>query len=172
MSDHQIVYAARIEAPAARRWEVISDFGNISNAAPQVTASRLTSSQSSGVGATRHCDLSLFGSTVEERIVEWNEGRSLKIDIYESKRIPLVGKQSATFVVEADGDGSRVTATLDYEIKYGPFGGLMHAAMLRRKLDSSWLAFVAGIKHFAETGEPVEQSTQLPVAQVSSAAYA
>jgi hypothetical protein len=48
----------------------------------------------------------------------------------------------------------------------------MHTAMLHRRLDSSWLAFVAGIKHFSETGETVEQSTQLPVTQVSSVAYA
>lgn len=169
MSEHQIVYAARIEAPVARAWEVISDFENIANVAPQVSASRLTSEQSTGIGATRHCDLTLFGSTVEERIVEWDEGRSLKIDIYESKRIPLVGRQQGTFVVEEDGNGSRVIATLDYEVKYGPLGGLTHAAMMRRKLDGSWLAFVAGIKQFAETGEPVESSTTLPLAQVSAA---
>jgi len=69
---------------------------------------RLIVSERSGTAT-----LSLFGSTVEKRNVEWDDGRSLKIDIYESKHIPLVGKQSATFVVESDGDGSRVIATLD-----------------------------------------------------------
>ncbi|MDA0195496.1 MAG: hypothetical protein O2887_10070 [Bacteroidetes bacterium] len=40
-----------------------------------------------------------MGSQVEERIVEWNEGESLKIDIYESKNIPMITGIVAEFKV-------------------------------------------------------------------------
>ena len=79
-----------VNAPKQKVWEALADFGNVQNLSPGVRKSYLTSEQLNGVGAERHCDFSAMGAEVEERIVAWNEGESMEIDIYESKKIPMI----------------------------------------------------------------------------------
>jgi len=55
-----------IDATPERVWEVLSDFGGISQAAPHLTDSVLTTEQATGVGAARHCDLASAGQSVDE----------------------------------------------------------------------------------------------------------
>ena len=66
-------------------WSVVADFGEIYKASPAVTKSYITSDQKTAVGTERHCDFAFMGASVEEKIIEWKEGESLKIDIYERK---------------------------------------------------------------------------------------
>jgi len=47
-------------------WKAIAKFGDICHASPGVIKSHVSSEQQGGVGATRHCDLAMFGATVEE----------------------------------------------------------------------------------------------------------
>lgn len=47
----------RIQAPKAAVWEVLADLGSISTWQPGVSASRSTSEEPGGEGATRHCDV-------------------------------------------------------------------------------------------------------------------
>lgn len=81
-----VVRRIEIEASPARVWEVLADFGNVYRWNPNVSASHSTSVASGGVGATRHCDLK--GGSIEERIVEWRDGRSLTLEIYEAQGSP------------------------------------------------------------------------------------
>ncbi len=85
------VVAARvkIDASTERVWQVLADFGVVSQTNPGVSTSHLTSEEPTGVGATRHCDLTFSGATTEERIVRWDEGKGLGIDIYDGKGLPF-----------------------------------------------------------------------------------
>lgn len=65
-----------IEAPADKVWAVLADFGNIEAFNPGLTASYITGDSPSGVGATRHCDLSFAGASIEERISRPSAGSS------------------------------------------------------------------------------------------------
>ena len=84
-----------IKAPKQKVWEALADFGNVFKLSPNLEQSYLTSDQKVGVGATRHCDFVFMGAQVEERIVKWNEGESIKIEIYESKKIPMITGMNA-----------------------------------------------------------------------------
>jgi uncharacterized protein YndB with AHSA1/START domain len=47
----------KIDAPAGKVWQVLADIGTISRWNPGVVASHVTTDQTTGVGAGRHCDL-------------------------------------------------------------------------------------------------------------------
>lgn len=170
MKGQEISYAVRIEAAPQRVWDILADFGKVANYNPNVTSSTLTSETEEGVGATRHCDLSMFGASIEERIVEWNAGESLGIEIYESKRLPIVRDQRASLRVEPEGSGAVLSGTLTYRVGLGPIGAAINALAVRKQLTKGWRGFLAGVKLHAETGTLVDGDTPVPVEDVRPAA--
>lgn len=159
-----------INAPKEKVWAILADFGNIYIFNPGVPRSYLTSSQRHGVGATRHCDLTLGSAAIEERIVAWTEGESMQIEIYQGTKAPPFKKAMATLTVMDEKDGTRVRGTLEYSLKLGPLGFLMDKLMVTPQFGRAWTGVLAGLKHYAETGELVEDRTPLNLAAVNSPA--
>lgn len=145
-----------IDAPKDQVWEVLADFGNIYRFNPTVPNSHSTSEQTSGLGATRHCDFGGSGSSIEERIIEWKEGESMTIDIYEGVKTPPFKTAGATLSVKENKGGTLVSGTMAYELKFGPVGGLMDSMMVRSQFEKAWTGVLAGLKSYVETGEQVE----------------
>ena len=141
-----------IDAPKAQVWDALADFGNISIFNPTVPNSYLTSEQKQGVGTTRHCDLNVPGSSVEERIVQWQDGKMMQIEIYSGTKTPPFKTALASISVQEENGGTRVRGTLDYTLKYGPIGWLMDAAMVKPQFGKAWGGIFAGLKHYIETG--------------------
>ena len=54
---HSFATETTINAPIKSVWEALADIGNIYQWNPGVVASHTTSSEPSGLGATRYCDL-------------------------------------------------------------------------------------------------------------------
>jgi len=143
-----------IEASAETVWGVLADFGNVSVFNPTVTESYSTTDDATGVGAARHCDLAVGGATIEERIVEWNEGSSYTIEIYDGTRNPFA-KALGTLAVEPLGDNrSVVTMSLEWKAKGGIFSGFLGRA-LKGQNQKAIAGVLAGLKHHVETGDPV-----------------
>lgn len=147
---------ARIDAPKDRVWEVLADLGSIYKWNPGVTHSRSTSEAAGGEGATRHCDLTGSKNYLEERAIDWREGEGYKIDIYESN-LPIK-RNVVAFELEADGDGTVVTVTPDYELKFGPIGALIDWLFAGRQLRNGMDNLLAGLKYHVETGEVVGEA--------------
>jgi carbon monoxide dehydrogenase subunit G len=160
----------RINAPKEKVWEILADFGGISKFNPNVSTSYCTSEANSGVGATRHCDLSFKGASLEERIVEWREGHSYTIEIYQGKNTPPFKTARASISVRKDGNASIVTGTFDYSLKYGLLGVLMDKLMVQPQFSRAWSHLFAGLKYYAETGEPVEAHTPVNLTEVVAVA--
>ncbi len=126
----KITREVRINAFKEQVWDTLADFGGISVFSPSVANSYLTNDQNGGVGSQRHCDLSLAGASVEERIVEWVDGEKMVIEIYEGKKTPPFKTAFATLSVrEAGPNVTVVRGTFDYSLKFGPLGALMDADM-------------------------------------------
>lgn len=142
-----------IDAPKEQVWEVLADLGGIYKWNPGVSSSHYTSEQTTGDGATRHCDLQNPRGYLEERALEWREGEGYVIDIYDSN-LPIE-KNLVTFSLAAEGDGTTVTVTPDYKLKYGLLGSLLDRLFARRQLQKGFDAMLAGLKHHVETGELV-----------------
>ena len=101
-------------------WDVIADFANIADWNSGVKASRSTSSEPIGVGATRHCELSPAGA-LDERILEWNEGRSLKVAVDKASKAPI-RSVTADFSITPEGDHVRLGVDYEFEPKGGVAG--------------------------------------------------
>lgn len=167
---NKITHEVWIDAPRQKVWDVLADFGNVYLTNPYITKSYLTSDQKTGVGTTRHCDLTLFGATVEERIIGWDEGRSIEIDIYDRKNLPVIKTQGAAFTLQDENGGTRLRGAIHYTLKYGPIGALMNTFMLKPQNTKAWTTFLAGIKHYAETGEAIDSNVYLNLEPVTAVA--
>lgn len=158
----------KIEINASKEnvWQAIAKFGDICHASPAVLKSYISSEKKEGVGATRHCDFAMMGATAEEKILEWNEGESLKIGVYELKKMPGIKKMEAFFKVESiDDNHTFLTGTLSYSMK-NMFFDLMNAMMMKKMNTKMWDANIAGHKKYIETGEIVTEKTVLEMDKV------
>ena len=155
-----------IDAPKQKVWDALADFGNVQAMSPNIIISYLTSDQESGVGTQRHCDFALMGAEVEERIVDWEEGKRLKIDIYECKKLPMVTAMEAEFILEESGEQTILTGHFHYGMK-NALGGLLNSILMKKMNAKTWAQFLAGIKHHLETGEMVNKKTVLDLSKVS-----
>lgn len=156
-----------INASKEETWKAIANFGDICHGSPGVLKSYVTSQLKKGVGATRHCDFAMMGATAEERITEWKEGESLKIEIYELKKMPGIKSMEAEFAVKSvSANKSLLTATLNYDMK-NAFFDVMNTLMMKGMNTKNWNAVLAGHKKYIETGEIVTQKTVLELNKVT-----
>lgn len=155
-----------IDAPRSRVWEALRDIPGIQTWNPGVPSSHSTSETTEGMGATRHCDFTMPGSSVEERVVEWDDGHSYTIEIYDGTKLPPFKTARATLSID-EVDGRTVThARMEYDLKMGVLGRLMNVMMVRSQFGKSFSGLLAGLKHHVETGEQVTADTQLDLAGV------
>lgn len=165
MKKTTIARKVTVNAESQKVWEALADFGSVSRLSPNIIKSFKTSEQSGGVGATRHCDFASMGAQVEERIVEWNEGESMKIDIYESKNMPMITNMKAEFALTPEGEKTIITGVFEYGMK-GALGNLVNNISLKKMNEKAWVKFLAGIKHHVESGEDIEKNTKLDTSTV------
>ena len=86
MGRTKIKRRVKIDAPKAKVWKALADFGNVYKISKGVVSSHSTSKKKNGVGATRHCDLVNMGAQVDERITKWKEGEYMNIEIFKTKK--------------------------------------------------------------------------------------
>ena len=129
MKKTKITREIEIDASKERVWSIVADFGAMDQASPDVIKSYLTSERKTGVGTERHCDFSFMGASVEEKIIEWNAGESIKIDIYERKNLPFVRDMIAEFKVREENGKTILRASMEYGMS-GGIGKLMNVLMM------------------------------------------
>ena len=154
-----------IKASKERVWEILADFGTVSNWAPTISESHITTEATRGVGAERACEHAKMGH-IEERIVAWDEGSSLSYDVISGLPFPMKSLNNVWSVSDAD-DGAVVTLTMDFRMGLGPLGALpalMARPMMRKEMGVS----LAGLKHHVETGDLVGSDTELPAVVVAT----
>ena len=143
----KITKEVEINAPKAKVWSVLADIGAVEKYNPVVTKSYSTSENKQGLGASRHCDLLPMGS-VEEKIIEWDEGESYKIEIFEGKAIPFKG--TGKFELTENGKSTNVKMTFEPDMGNGIFGKIM-GFMMKEKMNKMITGVVIGLKHHLET---------------------
>ena len=149
-----IIKEVEINAPKNKVWPILADIGSVQIYNPGVAKSLSTSEAKTGIGASRHCDLLPMGS-VEERVIEWEEGSSYKIEIYKGKIVPFLA--SAVFELSENGESTNVKMTMDYKMKSGIMASLM-GMMMKSKMAKTIEGVLVGLKHHVETGEEVSMN--------------
>ena len=99
------------------------------------------------------CDLLPAGS-IEERIIEWDEGNGYHIEIYEfNGPLPPFKKVTAYLGVEADGNQTIATMSMNYEMKPGLIGVAMSALIIKSQYEKAVSGILQGLKYHTETGK-------------------
>ena len=149
---NKIESSIRIDAPKEKVWAAFADFGNIQNFHPGLKSSHSTSQARGGVGATRQCVLKPMG-TIQERIVEWKEGESILVDIYEGKNMPPLDfdNTQARFTTRTEGSQTVVTMTMRYRAK--GLGGLVMGPMMKSQFSAVVPKILQGLKFYVEKGK-------------------
>lgn len=137
-----------IDAPASKVWAVLAEVGTISDWNPGVKESRSISDSSTGLGAERFCGLG-GKNYLKESVVAFEEDRALTMRIDETN-LPFKSAD-IHFTLTATGNGTRVTVSPVYELKYGPLGQVMDKLMVSRKYRTGMVGLLDGLKRHVET---------------------
>jgi carbon monoxide dehydrogenase subunit G len=141
-----------IDAPRSEVWRTLADLEAVELYSPSVKTATYTLDERERVGASRYCDFHGPGS-VNERVVNWEEGERLGIHI--EKGFPAEDV-IADFRLRDEDGGTRVDVHFSYERKYGPIGALMDRLMMRSYAEKAMHSLVKGLKRHTETGERQE----------------
>jgi ribosome-associated toxin RatA of RatAB toxin-antitoxin module len=142
-----------IHAPLARVWPIAADVTAVTNWHPAVANADLLSALPTGLGATRRCHFH-DGTNVREEVVEVDEDRRVRLRITEFSA-PLRRLEVEITFARTSTDQTQASFALHYEVKGGVFGQLLGATLLRREMTKVASRALAGLGHFAATGETV-----------------
>lgn len=142
----------RIEKSPEEMWDILSQYGDVSNFHAGVVKSyhEPGSKNTATLGCERVCNIVDMGLNIvlKERIVNFIEGKGYQYEVYEWKNFPLK-KMLFGFNIESSNDGKTIlTINLEYRASPGFLTPFMVPKM--KKLVSDVLL---GYKHFSETGE-------------------
>ncbi len=144
--------SARIAAPPEKVWEVLADYPNVYQWVPYIKHSRATTAHTSGIGAGRACQIPGFGET-DERVIEWDEGRSFRYEIQSSGG--PIKRASNRWTVRKEAGGSLVQVDFEGEMRYGPLGALMARIMVGPMMKRMIGQALDGLRRRVLTGEHV-----------------
>ncbi len=144
---HHDIHAA---CPPAHVWALLADLEAVQGYNPGVRRAAIEGPQRSGVGARRSCELLPKGRVVE-RVTHWEDGRALGLEVAESDW-PIHFMRWVTRL-EADDSGTRITQSLEYEVKFGALGWLLDRLVMRRKLSAALDEVFASLVKHAEAAE-------------------
>jgi carbon monoxide dehydrogenase subunit G len=136
-----------VDAPVEQVWDVLANIGAIHEWNPGVRESYATSEDTTGLGATRFCDLG-GKNYLDEQVVEFEYCRKLTMRVT-GTNMPLKAVD-IHFTLEAQGDQTRVTCAPDYTVKYGPMGSIMDRFYVRGTYEKGMQRLLQGLKEHVE----------------------
>lgn len=136
-----------IEAPVTEVWQALGEIGDIYRWNPGVRASHTTSDQEVGLGTTRYCDL---GGTnfLDEEVVLWQPNEKLTMRIT-GTNLPFA-TADIRFTLRPEYEGTVVTVSPLYQLKYGVMGELLDRIYVRKSYQKGMEALLAGLKAHVE----------------------
>lgn len=137
-----------VSCPPERLWALLADLEAVQHYNPGVRRAAIEGSLRTGVGARRSCELSPRGRVVE-RVTHWEPGRAIGLEL-EEHDWPVEFMRWVTRI-EPHGRGTRLTQSLEYEVKFGPVGWLLDRLVMRRKLTVTLDAVFASLARHAES---------------------
>ncbi|NKB54618.1 MAG: SRPBCC family protein [Rhizobiaceae bacterium] len=133
-----------IDATQDEVWAVICRYMHIDEFAPFVTSVDALTEGEVGLGSLRRCHFD-NGSSLDEEVVEWQPNRGFRVRLTDLDPMPL-NEAFAGISVEPLGDNrSNVTWSMDYQVKYGPFGWLLGQTVMRVMMGRVLMANLKGL---------------------------
>jgi hypothetical protein len=148
-----ITVTRKTKASAARAWDLMSDFGAIDAFNPTLKESHLLEGSCDiGLGVERQCTLKDGRNYIQERVVDWQEGRSYRIEVF-GGTMPL-DDILTELAVETLGTGTVLRMTMQYRPRWGLLGRLVEPVLLRPMIRRSMRKVIDGLAEKAEATAP------------------
>lgn len=143
-------------------WEILSQYGDVSDFHAGVVRSyRVQGSENqAALGCERVCEIVDMGLniTLNERIIDFVEGKSYKYEVYEWKNFPI-RNMFFEFSIHPGAAGQSILALeIEYKAKPALLTPLMAGKMKALSRD-----VLMGYKHYAETG-----ASRTPIKQIKA----
>jgi hypothetical protein len=142
-----IRHEVRANCPPDPIWALLSDLEAVQRYNPTVRRATVQGARRTGVGAERACELLPKGRVIE-RVTHWEDGRAVGLEVAESDW-PIRFMRWVTRL-EPAGASTRITQSLEYEVKFGPLGWLLDKLVMKRRLTSTLDAVFASLVKHAE----------------------
>lgn len=136
-------------------WKILANIGTIADWNAGLTASHTTNDKI-GVGATRHCVISNTQS-LDEEVVDFVEDQAITFRIIRST-MPFKSAD-IRFTLTSIDEGTLVTVSPLYNLKYGFIGALMDRFFVQRMYSKGMRGLLDGLKAHVEA--QVTSSSQL-----------
>ena len=138
-----------INAPIEKIWTALTEIDLLDKYDPTVKTSSAITSVKSGIGANRKVDILDGKNWFEEKITEYKTNEALTYELTACS-FP-VHKLKHSYSIEKIGNQIRVQQVMDYTVKFGLFGKVLDAMMIRKQSDTGIKQFFVGLKSYAET---------------------
>ncbi|WP_157976653.1 SRPBCC family protein [Parahaliea mediterranea] len=151
----EVVVSGEVEVPHTAAWQRMRDLSVAHHYVPGLTATEITTPNTSGVGASRKVYQS--GSNyLEETVIAWDEGEGFVIRLHKGDE-PMAPFKRAEFRyhMEALTDkATRVTLAIVVEMPFGALGSWLGEIAARQPLEAELTRVLAGLMYYYETGKP------------------
>ena len=122
-----------VESTPETVWAVIGRFMHIDEFAPMVKSVDALTDGEDGVGSKRRCNFD-NGTSIVEEVIDWKPNSSYRVRLSDMEPMPLHEALAELSVAPLNNGRSKVTWSMDYRVKYGPFGWLLGQTMMRRMM--------------------------------------
>jgi len=136
-----------IKAPAHLVWDVLADFGGVSDWAPYMRRSELIGEQRSGVGMRRGMRHA-WGFRFEEVVTQWHDGKGFAFDVLKAP-FPMRDVKEV-WVLAPENSHTAVETQVRYGTHLGFLGALADWLLVRFVVRREMRAGLRGLKEFTE----------------------
>ena len=166
---HHVQVDRVIDRPADAVWAILDDFGGVYRFHPLVEKSPITNGISSGLGAQRVCHFD-DGNTIREKIVAYEPGRELEVEIVDPGKFPLRRAVGRFSVEPLDNTRSRVSMEMAFQPKFEPLGWVMGKTLMVPQFRKILGRILEGLETHLRTGEVVSRKPR-PTAAIQAKEY-
>jgi len=146
-----------VRLPASAVWQRLQDLRLAHHYVPGVEGVEILTARERGVGASRRI-LQEGGGTLDETVIEWEEGRGFVIRLHRGQAGPPAPFEKAHFrywIESADETQTRLSLRIFYRPRGGLLGEWLDAAVLNAEMDRRMKALASGMQTYYEAAAGV-----------------
>lgn len=145
-----------IDMPREKAWGILQDLSKAHNYVPGIVDTQITTSQKTGVGASRKVYMSKTNA-MDETVTEWNEGYGFRIRLHKGPKDAPFPRSYFLYKLEDDVPGkTRLTTEMGYVMPGGAIGGWLDKLLINSIVRGRIRDVALSMKLFYETGQPTK----------------
>jgi len=141
-----------INATPEALWDILGRYMHIDEFAPFVKSVDALTDGEDGVGSIRRNNFE-NGTTMVEEVIEWQPHRSLRVKGSEFGSLPFREVIATVSLSPLGKSRSNAVWTLDFRVKYGPFGWLLGQLVMKRSMGTFLDANLKGLADKARANQ-------------------